>query len=213
MASQHSQAQVIGFDVRLPPEQTMTNLKNLRFVRMDIHDTWPLSDNTVDLIFQRSMAQHIKRSQWKSLLEEMFRVLKPGGYLELLELDPYCHNPGPVQKTFEEFAKTYWEELDIDFGFIGTIGEQLEQVGFEIQEEKELDIPIGEWPEESELKQFGFINKETKKAYLRNRKVDLINKWGIPAEDYDLAIQEIMDEFEEYHGFSRYTCWIVKKPL
>ena len=64
-----------------------------------------------------------------------------------------------------------------------------------------------------ELKQFGFINKETKKAYLRNRKQELINKWGIPAEDYDLAIQEIMEEFEEYHGFSRYACWIAKKPL
>ena len=64
-----------------------------------------------------------------------------------------------------------------------------------------------------ELKQFGFINKETKKAYLRNRKQELISKWGIPAEDYDLATQEIMEEFEEYHGFSRYACWIAKKPL
>ena len=95
------------------------------------------------------MAPHVKKPQWKVRIEEMYRVLKPGGHLELLELDPFCHNPGPVQKTFEEFAKTYWEELDLDYDFIGKIKEHLEEVGFEVVDEKHLDIPIGEWPEES----------------------------------------------------------------
>ena len=49
MASQHSQAQVIGLDIRLPPEQTMNGLKNLNFIRTDIHESWPISDGVVDL--------------------------------------------------------------------------------------------------------------------------------------------------------------------
>ncbi|KAI9247697.1 S-adenosyl-L-methionine-dependent methyltransferase [Phascolomyces articulosus] len=213
MASQHAQAQVLGLDIRLPPEQNLASMKNLRFIRTDIHERWPMSDAAVDLIFQRNMANHIKKEQWKTLLEEMYRVLKPGGSIELLELDPCHHNPGPVQKTFEEFSRTHWEELELDYDFSNAIKGYLEQVGFEVIEQRQLDIPIGEWPEESELKQFGFINKETQKAYLRNRKQELINKWGIPTEDYDLAVQEIMEEFEEYHGFSRFTCWMAKKPL
>ncbi|KAI9495908.1 S-adenosyl-L-methionine-dependent methyltransferase [Zychaea mexicana] len=213
MATQHSHAQVLGLDIRLPPEQTLASLKNLRFVRTDIHERWPLTDAAVDLIFQRNMGPHVKKQQWLALLQEMYRVLKPGGYVELLELDPCHHNPGPVQKTFEEFARSHWEEFELDFEFIGAVKGYLEEAGFELVEQRQVDIPIGEWPEESELKQFGFINKETQKAFLRNRKQELISKWGIPSEDYDLAVQEIMEEFEEYHSFSRFTCWIVKKPL
>lgn len=63
-----------------------------------------------------------------------------------------------------------------------------------------------------ELKQYGFINKETQKAYLRNRKQFYVSAWGIAPEDYDLAVQEVMDEFEEYHGFSRFNSWVAKKP-
>ena len=41
------------------------------------------------------------------------------------------------------------QELDLDYEFVGKIKELLEEVGFEVVEEKHLDIPIGEWPEES----------------------------------------------------------------
>ncbi|KAI8137619.1 S-adenosyl-L-methionine-dependent methyltransferase [Fennellomyces sp. T-0311] len=213
MASQYTQSQVIGLDIRLPPEQSMASMKNLRFIRTDIHDKWPLADVSVDFIFQRNMSLHVKREQWATLFQEMYRVLKPGGYLELVEPDPCHHNQGPVLQAFETFTRTQWEELGLDYEFVNATKGQFEQVGFELVEQRQLDIPIGEWPEEPELKQFGFINKETQKAFLRNRKQDLIGKWGIPTDDYDLAVQEIMEEFEDYHGFSRYNCWIVKKPL
>ena len=62
-----------------------------------------------------------------------------------------------------------------------------------------------------ELKQFGFINKEIQKAYLRNRKAFYITKWGITPDDYELAVQEVLAEFEDYHGFTRYNCWTAKK--
>lgn len=63
-----------------------------------------------------------------------------------------------------------------------------------------------------ELKQFGFINKETQKAYFKNRKQEFSSQWGIASEDYDQAVQEIMEEFDDYHGFSRYHCWMALKP-
>ena len=63
-----------------------------------------------------------------------------------------------------------------------------------------------------ELKQFGFINKEIQKAMLKNKKSTYVPKWGITPADYDLAVSQVLDEYEEYQSFSRFNCWIAQKP-
>lgn len=64
-----------------------------------------------------------------------------------------------------------------------------------------------------ELKQFGFINKEIQKASFRNKKNFYVSKWGITPEDYEIAVQEVLNEFDEYHGFTRFNYYIAKKPF
>ena len=179
------------------------------------------------------MYLHIKQDQWPKVLEEIFRVLKPGGYVELLEVEVCHHNPGPVQQAFENFFKEQCKELKLDLNFAETMMTHLQELGFVEIEKRVLDIPIGEWPSEGgtkismmpksmlklitvytlELKQCGFINKEIQKALLKLKKDAYVPKWGISPADYDLAVNEVLDEFEEYQSFSRFNCWIARKPL
>ncbi|KAI8369525.1 S-adenosyl-L-methionine-dependent methyltransferase [Radiomyces spectabilis] len=210
MASQYPQAQIFGADIRVPPEQP--NFKNLKFLEMDIHQPWPLSDNSVDFVFQRNMGHFIQKDQWPFVLREMLRVLKPNGYIELVEPDLWHHNPGPVLQAFDQFFQNLCNtDLHIDYAFTETLKDQVEAVGFVDIEQRTLDIPIGEWPQEPELKQFGFINKETQKALLKNRRQFYMTKWNLSSEDYDTAVVEVLEEFEEYRGFQRFNCWIARK--
>ncbi|KAF7726204.1 hypothetical protein EC973_009002 [Apophysomyces ossiformis] len=211
MASYFGQAQVLGIDIRPPPEQ-QSGPKNLRFVEANIMETWPMADNAVDFIFQRNMGQVIQKEMWPKVLQEMFRVLKPGGYIELVESDLWHHNAGPVQQAFDAFLQEQCKELCLDFTFTETLSQKIEEVGFSKLDHRSLDIPVGEWPQEPELKQFGFINKETQKAFLRNRKHFYVSKWGISVEEYELAVQELLEEFDEYQGFTRFHCWTATKP-
>lgn len=64
-----------------------------------------------------------------------------------------------------------------------------------------------------ELKQYGFINKEIQKTLLKIRKTLYVPKWGISPSEYDLAVASILEEFEEFETFSRFNCWIARKPL
>ncbi|KAI9007431.1 S-adenosyl-L-methionine-dependent methyltransferase [Phycomyces nitens] len=211
MASQFPQAQVLGMDLR-PPHEQQGGPKNLRYVEADIKQSWPMGDNSIDFIFQRNMGQVIQKDQWGHVLGEMRRVLKPGGYIELVESDLWHHNPGPVQQAFDEFFEGQCADLGLDFMFTDRLKDQIEEIGgFGSVDLRALDIPAGEWPQEAELKQFGFINKETQKAFLRNCKSFYVSKWGITADDYDLAVGEVLEEFEEYHGFTRFNCWIAQK--
>ncbi|KAI7889810.1 S-adenosyl-L-methionine-dependent methyltransferase [Mucor mucedo] len=212
MASEQTHCKIIGLDLR-PPAEQQGKPKNLNYLEADITETWPLESGSVDYIFQRAMGGSIQKSQWSHVLGEMLRVLKPGGTIELLEADLWHHNPGPVQRAFDEFYQNQCTESGLDFAFTEVIEKDLFSIGFGELDHRTLDIPIGEWPQDSELKQFGFINKEIQKAFLRNRKNFYVSKWGITPEDYDLAVQEVMTEFEEYNGFSRFNCWIAKKPM
>lgn len=211
MAAEKPTWKVIGLDVR-PPSEQQSKPENLNFYEADITEIWPLESGSVDYIFQRSMGQSLQKGQWDHVLKEMLRVLKPGGVIELVEADLWHHNPGPVQKAIDEFYQVQCTENGLDFAFTETIEKELETVGFTDLDHRTLDIPIGEWPQDAELKQFGFINKEIQKAYLRNRKGFFVSNWGITPDDYEIAVQEVLAEFEDYHGFSRFNCWIAKKP-
>ncbi|ORZ20715.1 S-adenosyl-L-methionine-dependent methyltransferase [Absidia repens] len=211
MANQYPSVQVLGLDRLLPNDPN--GPENLRFCPLDITESWPMSDNAVNFIFQRSMCDTIKQADWRPLLAEMYRVLKPGGYIELIENDFWRHNPGPVQRAFDAFIQEQCKTNGVDFQLTESLEGMIKTCGFEEIDKKTMDIPLGEWPTEQELKQFGFINKEAHKALLKNHKDTYIKQWGLSSADYDLAVQEVLEEFDEYHSFTRFHCWVARKPL
>jgi hypothetical protein len=91
---------------------------------------------------------HVNKDQWPSLVKEMFRVLKPGGYIELIERDLWHHSSGPVQQAFQSFFKQQCTLLNLDIELTDTLEVSLSDAGFEEVDRKILDIPIGEWPSE-----------------------------------------------------------------
>lgn len=94
------------------------------------------------------MYLHIQKDQWPKVLEEMFRVLKPGGYIELIESDMWHHNSGPVQIAFQTFYKEQCKLLDLDLEIADSLDAIIVEKGFELVEKRTLDIPIGEWATE-----------------------------------------------------------------
>ncbi|KAG1098769.1 hypothetical protein G6F42_017936 [Rhizopus arrhizus] len=206
MATQYKESQVLGLDLK-PPAFQHGNPTNLRYNQTNCNSSFLCS------VFQRNMYLHIQKDQWPKVLHEMFRVLKPGGYIELIEADMWHHNPGPVQIAFQTFYKDQCKLLDLDLEIADSLDAIIVEKGFELVEKRALDIPIGEWATEPELKQYGFINKEIQKALLKNKKATYVPKWGISPAEYDLAVSEVLDEFEQFKSFSRFNVWIARKPL
>ncbi|CAG8522638.1 7073_t:CDS:2 [Funneliformis mosseae] len=69
---------------------------NLKFTKADILEGLPFPDNEFDFVRQDSMSHVLQRNQWEFVLSEIVRVTKPGGYIELAELNITFNGFGPI---------------------------------------------------------------------------------------------------------------------
>ncbi|CAG8763455.1 16545_t:CDS:2, partial [Dentiscutata heterogama] len=71
-------------------------------------------DNTFDFVYQRLLFVAYPKSKWMFIVNELVRVLKPGGYLEMTEIDPMVKQAGPAPKFFYKSACNLFQQLGTD---------------------------------------------------------------------------------------------------
>jgi len=83
------EANVIGVDQS--EEKVMRARKNYPGISFQhiAQKRLPFADNTFDALVAADVLHHISRSEHQRWLKELMRVLKPGGYFILLELNPW----------------------------------------------------------------------------------------------------------------------------
>ena len=82
MATNFHHAEFTGIDISpIQPLQVKPN--NFNFIKADLLEGLPFPDDTFDFVFQRLMVGSIPKNKWPSIMSELTRVLKPGGYLEV----------------------------------------------------------------------------------------------------------------------------------
>ncbi|KAG2183029.1 hypothetical protein INT44_006010 [Umbelopsis vinacea] len=240
VASTYPKSKIIALDLN-PPHAPATILNNLVFKHIDITQRWDIEDNSVDFVFQRDMNRVLLKSNWDHILREMYRVTQPGGVLEILEsgkanwlyysiengrrgqiktprvidrftTDFFHYNAGPVQAHADEFFKAQCEHIGRDCDLADHLAADLINVGFINVEQKSLDIPVGEWPSDPNLKQIGFNNFELQRSKLKSLRSAYVEDMGLSGDDYDAASKLILAEFEEYQGYTKWVCWTAEKP-
>ncbi|KAI0036171.1 S-adenosyl-L-methionine-dependent methyltransferase [Vararia minispora EC-137] len=78
---------------RFPPSEILHPL-GIRSFQQDVTQPFPNAlHGTFDLVHMSSMAFTLNENQWQLALRHVCDVLKPGGYLILVELDPISYTP------------------------------------------------------------------------------------------------------------------------
>ncbi|KAI8096154.1 S-adenosyl-L-methionine-dependent methyltransferase [Halteromyces radiatus] len=97
-AKEHPNANVIGMDClnMIPPETAMDLPKNCQLVIHNCLKRFPYADDSIDLCHVRFMNASLNMDQYCKMVAHCWRVLKPGGYMELMEMDMMVYSPGPV---------------------------------------------------------------------------------------------------------------------
>ncbi|GJC84323.1 secondary metabolism regulator LAE1 [Colletotrichum liriopes] len=157
MGDEYPEADVIGID--LSPIQPEFVPPNVHFFVDDAEVGWVYPENTFDYVHLRNMAPSIKK--WPELFAEAYRVLKPGGYIELQEMRwVYGYDDGTMGPDFAPVRmvaniKEALARLSVDMNAAKRYPIHAEDAGFVDLKHEVKKVPVGPWPKDSRLKKIG----------------------------------------------------------
>ncbi|KAK3196820.1 hypothetical protein K4F52_000164 [Lecanicillium sp. MT-2017a] len=119
VAEQYPESEVLGIDVSpfMLPEDPPSNLE---FQIDDLNGSFTFPPNEFDLVHSQMLAGGIHASRWQSYVNDIFRVLKPGGWCQMIELylnaqsDNGTLADGEQFQTLEENVRLTSREFVID---------------------------------------------------------------------------------------------------
>lgn len=98
MAQTYPKAKVIGLDAFPADDKRMKGYSNatisapnIVYKYGDLTTQLTLPDDYIDVLYQRDTTSIIPHERWPFLFKELMRVMKPGGYIELVEYSMYLY--------------------------------------------------------------------------------------------------------------------------
>ncbi|KAI8072096.1 S-adenosyl-L-methionine-dependent methyltransferase [Thamnidium elegans] len=212
-------AKVIGLDAfpvddkRMKGHSNTISAPNIVYKYGDLTTHLPLPDNYLDIIYQRDTTSIMPHERWPFLLDELMRVAKPGGYIELVEYSFVINNPGPVLALVNEWYKIVTTSIGVDPKEAKHLKHMMITAGFQDVDKKVITVPIGEWPEDEDEREKGFLYKQVIKALFKSMKSWWISELAISAQEYDKVVTDAMDEFDEQCCSLDWVIYTARKPF
>jgi hypothetical protein len=149
-------AEVIGTDLSaIQPSAVPPNVFFEIFDAED-EDDWTYPNNFFDLIHFRNMAGSFR--SWDKMYERSISHLKPGGWIEVVDLDDHSIELSKWFKTDSEMYKWYMavREASVRSGRAAGAAhldpERLSAAGFADVQVTRHELPVGVWPEEPDAR-------------------------------------------------------------
>ncbi|RFU77380.1 methyltransferase [Trichoderma arundinaceum] len=162
VAEQYPDAVVVGLDIspHMIPEETPGNL-DLQVDDLNGDFTFP-SDH-FDLVHSQMMAGGIHANRWRSYLKDIYRVLQPGGWCQLVEI--YFNAQSDNGTLSPDHALSRWSS-----GYLDAMHPQkdpraalrlkdwMRSAGFTEIESRLLTLPMCPWPSDPRDHEIGALN-------------------------------------------------------
>jgi len=181
---------------------------------MDATKRLPFPDASFDLIHARAICAFMQTTGWHSLIQECTRLLKPGGYLCMVESDAQCWTSSPSLAEFYRLGHlalfengNSWDKEGI--GIVVRLPSFLRQAGLQVLSSQMYRIDLGRDTDGYKM------GVKDYKILLRGI-IPFCVKTGISTEEeLDLLYKRAMKEIEdpEYNAYWMFTRVLGRKNL
>lgn len=135
---------VVGVDLvagkRHAPEQ-------YRFVKGDVMSGLPFGDGRFDFVHQRLLVSGLPLKAWPGVVADLARVVRPGGWVELIEVPWEIRRAGPAAQRLVDLTVELTGSLGLDT--TGTVYRNLQDylsaAGLVDVERREIEVRVGRW--------------------------------------------------------------------
>ncbi|KAJ7510155.1 S-adenosyl-L-methionine-dependent methyltransferase [Mycena galericulata] len=189
--------------------------KNIEFRVQSVTNLPTDWTNTFSLVHQRLLMLALQIPEWPTALNEIYRVLRPGGWVQLAEYTPWRPGKYPGKPCMEKLAALYLcvthsRKLYVDCA--DGIPTMLEQAGFvDIRTESRMQL-IGAWAGEA-----GVAGSLTHRGVFKGIKTPVLEAGGygyVTSEaEYDELLNGIEKEWDEVPGTEKeFIIFCARKP-
>ncbi|CAO3607368.1 unnamed protein product [Cunninghamella blakesleeana] len=207
MALEYPEAEVRGLDFADMSPSTIRP-QNVFFDLHNALEGLPYGDNSFDLVHMRLLIAAWRKEEWAFIIREIYRVLKPGGYVQLVESDFTVTQKNSMVELFNKTLYTTMSEKGHDPWIIQHFDELLPGVGFNIEEREIKMVNYGE--------KGNPISHEMMwnwKSAMKAMKPMLAHRLLQNTDDYDRFIDKYILECEKDGLLIRIGAFSAKKPL
>ncbi|KAG1441582.1 hypothetical protein G6F56_011413 [Rhizopus delemar] len=188
-----------SFDFQ-PRMEEQKSFDNFTFTNHNIvkNKRLPFESDHFDYVQQNLTALTYKYEDWPFILEEMSRVTKPGGYIQLIELDLIPHHLGPQGELWlDQVRQGLKENRNLEPKITLELEQLLKNIGLVDVQSKFVSVPLGSWGLD-----IGSLWKENYDLFFSSAKPYLTEILNISSRDYKKHVHAFMEELDEYRPFS-----------
>jgi SAM-dependent methyltransferase len=144
LAEAFPEAMVVGLDLQAPK---VVGGDGLIFLRGNVLTGLPFADGAFDFTHQRLTVAAIPMHGCVPLVEELVRVTRPGGWVELAESPMWLSNTGEATDRLLELIAALAERAGLDNSDVlfRLLEGFLEQAGLTDVSRRAFTVPIGDW--------------------------------------------------------------------
>ncbi|KAI8578484.1 hypothetical protein K450DRAFT_247068 [Umbelopsis ramanniana AG] len=144
MANEYPNSDFTGIDVSVG-WPTEIRPRNSDFVVGNIVSELPFEDNTFDFVYMRLVGMGVSNDEYPTVLYHIYRVLKPGGWVELVEVDGAQVYRGRRSSQFWNAVLQYLKMRGFKTGIVKDLYQKVEDAGFVNIDGMRVRIPLGTW--------------------------------------------------------------------
>ncbi|KNG86453.1 hypothetical protein ANOM_005259 [Aspergillus nomiae NRRL 13137] len=169
-AEQHPRCKVIGLDIY--PYMNPDDIpENLCLQVDDLNRPFTFPPNYFDLVHSRLLATGINRDRWPSYIRDIQRVLKPGGWVQLVEI--YFNVQSDNGSITEQHALRQWSTQlmgsleEVKDLRVGTrLRNLLTAAGLTEVDARMIPLPLSAWSNDPRMRDIGAKNRDNVKKLL-----------------------------------------------
>ncbi|RIA89691.1 S-adenosyl-L-methionine-dependent methyltransferase [Glomus cerebriforme] len=205
MATNYPLSNFTGIDI-VPLYPMDTHPLNVIFESVDVSTGLPFPDNHFDFIYLKCLLSTIPEKHCN--FKELKRVLKPGGWIEIMENDNEIINPGPTMKFFSSSYQALLRQRGINSYLCREIPKILGKHGFiEIHNEEKITYHREKSGTVSELGIENFI------SIFSTLKNSISEFTSINSQEFDNLLQNLSEEVNEFGSGFKMHRFFARKPL
>ncbi|KAG0320340.1 hypothetical protein BGZ97_000259 [Linnemannia gamsii] len=166
----------------------------------------PFTNEQFDFVYQRRQSVVLMSTEWQRTVLELFRVLKRGGWVQILEPDLHLRGGGDLCQLAGEYCVRIFEAVGRNPSVIHEMQHLLESAGFVNVTMKVFSIPLG-WG--GVIGQAMLVNQ---RQFVNELEPIYVRQGHGRSEEYRELTKSIFEEAVEKHAYINYHVIVAQKP-